>query len=428
MILPKTIKNKTFAVYGLGVTGCSVVNFLNNSGVKKIYLWDDNTKKREKFNKKIKLKDYLYSLNLVDFIIISPGININKSALQKVLKKNKHKIITDLDLFYIMHPNTPSIVVTGTNGKSTTCKIIEHLLKKNRFDVKLGGNIGKPILNLKIKKKTILIIEASSFQLAYSKFVKPKYALLLNISKDHLDWHKNMINYLQSKLKIFKLQNKNDYALISDFNLIKKFKGSKNSSKLKTVNMRSNIKIKNTYLNSKANQENIKFVYEISKILKIKKNSFINACNSFRGLPHRHELFLEKKNIRFINDSKATSFEASKNALQSNKNIFWIVGGLPKLKDKFDLKSIKKNIIKSFIIGKNIDFFKKELKDKIKYKITNNLKNSMKAIFTDLKKNNIINATILLSPASASYDQYKNFVERGDAFKKISKYYANKYL
>lgn len=428
MILPKTIKNKTFAVYGLGVTGCSVVNFLNNSGVKKIYFWDDNTKKREKFNKKIKLKDYLYSLNLVDFIIISPGININKSALQKVLKKNKHKIITDLDLFYIMHPNTPSIVVTGTNGKSTTCKIIEHLLKKNRFDVKLGGNIGKPILNLKIKKKTILIIEASSFQLAYSKFVKPKYALLLNISKDHLDWHKNMINYLQSKLKIFKLQNKNDYALISDFNLIKKFKGSKNSSKLKTVNMRSNIKIKNTYLNSKANQENIKFVYEISKILKIKKNSFINACNSFRGLPHRHELFLEKKNIRFINDSKATSFEASKNALQSNKNIFWIVGGLPKLKDKFDLKSIKKNIIKSFIIGKNIDFFKKELKDKIKYKITNNLKNSMKAIFTDLKKNNIINATILLSPASASYDQYKNFVERGDAFKKISKYYANKYL
>jgi len=291
MILPKTIKNKTFAVYGLGVTGCSVVNFLNNSGVKKIYFWDDNTKKREKFNKKIKLKDYLYSLNLVDFIIISPGININKSALQKVLKKNKHKIITDLDLFYIMHPNTPSIVVTGTNGKSTTCKIIEHLLKKNRFDVKLGGNIGKPILNLKIKKKTILIIEASSFQLAYSKFVKPKYALLLNISKDHLDWHKNMINYLQSKLKIFKLQNKNDYALISDFNLIKKFKGSKNSSKLKTVNMRSNIKIKNTYLNSKANQENIKFVYEISKILKIKKNSFINACNSFRGLPHRHELF-----------------------------------------------------------------------------------------------------------------------------------------
>jgi len=92
------------------------------------------------------------------------------------------------------------------------------------------------------------------------------------------------------------------------------------------------------------------------------------------------------------------------------------------------LKSIKKNIVKSFIIGKNIDFFKKELKDKIKYKITNNLKNSMKAIFTDLKKNNIINATILLSPASASYDQYKNFVERGDAFKKISKYYANKYL
>ena len=98
---------------------------------------------------------------------------------------NKHKIITDFDLFYIKNPTVRSIVITGTNGKSTTCKIIEHLLKKNGFNTQVGGNIGKSILNMKKRKGTFFIIEASSFQLENSKFIKPNYAFILNISKDH---------------------------------------------------------------------------------------------------------------------------------------------------------------------------------------------------------------------------------------------------
>ena len=170
------------------------------------------------------------------------------------------------------------------------------------------------------------------------------------------------------------------------------------------------------------------FVYSLAKLMKIKKNLFIDCCNSFKGLPHRYEFFLKKNDIKFINDSKATSFESSKYALESNKNIFWIVGGLPKLKDKFYFKHIKKNIIKSYIIGKNINFFKRELKNKINFQVTKNLKNSMTEICKDIKYKNIKNATILFSPASASYDQYKNFVERGNKFKKIANNYANRYL
>ena len=105
-------------------------------------------------------------------------------------------------------------MVTGTNGKSTTCKIIYHLLKRCGYRCALGGNIGTPVLNLRLKENTVLIIEASSFQ-PHSKFVKPNYALLLNITNDHLDWHGSMRNYINSKFKIFALQEKSSFALVN---------------------------------------------------------------------------------------------------------------------------------------------------------------------------------------------------------------------
>ena len=105
--------------------------------------------------------------------------------------------------------------MTGTNGKSTTCKILAHVLKKNNYRTVLGGNIGAPVLNLKINKKDIAIIEASSFQLSHSKFINPNYAILINITNDHLDWHENMKDYINSKFKVFANQNKYQFALIN---------------------------------------------------------------------------------------------------------------------------------------------------------------------------------------------------------------------
>jgi UDP-N-acetylmuramoylalanine--D-glutamate ligase len=145
-------------------------------------------------------------------------------------------------------------------------------------------------------------------------------------------------------------------------------------------------------------------------------------------LPHRHELFYKHKNIRFINDSKATSFEASKYSLESNKNILWIVGGKPKQGDVFKIENLKKNIIRTFIIGKNTYFFKKQLRNKVSYVITKNLKKTIILIFKEIKKYNYKNINILLSPSSASFDQYKNFEERGNEFKKLTKIYAKKYF
>ena len=426
------LRNKSFAIYGLGNTGNSVIKYLNKLKVKNYAIWDDNKliKKKNKLNLN-KKKLFINQLNFADYIILSPGININKSEHKEILVKNQHKIITDLDLFYVSNQQVKSIVVTGTNGKSTTCKILEHLLKKNKFKVVLGGNIGRPVLDLNLKNKPLVIIEASSFQLALSKFIKPNYALILNISNDHLDWHGSMENYINSKFKIFLLQKNNHYAFLNDIKLLKKYKREKYLAKIKFVKISDYNKIKNkienNYLTSNANDQNMCFVLALSRLLNIKDKQYIKSLKSFKGLPHRYEVFLNKKNKIFINDSKATTFDASRYALKSNKNIYWIVGGKPKLNDKLNLSKIKNNIVRAYVIGKKSSFFISQLKGVIDYKFAGTIKKALKIIFKDIKKIKKEKIIILLSPASASYDQFKNFEERGNKFIDLVKLYAKKY-
>tara|TARA_B100001029_G_scaffold71708_1_gene58482 strand:+ start:661 stop:1914 length:1254 start_codon:yes stop_codon:yes gene_type:complete len=415
-----------FCIYGLGSTGDSVVNYFKKKNFSGYKVWDDSMKKKkhERF-----FSEYL---DLADYIVISPGISLKKAKLKKKLIKNKHKIITDLDLFYLFNPTIKSIVVTGTNGKSTTCKILEHVLKKNKINVRLGGNIGKPVLDLNLKNEPLVIIEASSFQLAYSQFVRPDYAAILNITNDHLDWHGSIKNYFNSKFKIFSNQENNNFAFLNNRKLIKQFKKKKYQGKLIFVNTKKYKRlgnlIKNDYLNSEANIENMSYVYSLSKILKIKEKFFIKSLKSFKGLAHRHEIFYKKNNKIFINDSKATSFESSKFALRSNKNIFWILGGLPKVGDKFQLGKLKKNIIKAYIIGKYMKNFKKYFKGKVSFQLCKTLNNAVVSVLKDTKNKNNKKIVILLSPASASYDQFNNFEDRGNKFKKIIKNYNKKYF
>lgn len=429
MKISKPIKENSFAIYGLGLSGNSTFKFLKKKNVKDIYTWDD---KKNKINKK-KVLLFKKILDKVDYIVISPGINIQKTKFKLKLFKNKKKIITDLDLFYMQNIPVKSIVITGTNGKSTACKLTEHIFKTNRSNVQLGGNIGKPILDLKIKRNSVVIIEASSFQLSYTRFIKPTLAAILNITSDHLDWHKTIENYKNSKFKIFSKQDSNDVAILNNKTLIKIFRKRNYLSKLKIVkrnifNSSITKKIINDYLLTEPNFENLQFVNQISKIFKIKNKIFLKAVNTFRGLPHRHEVFLKKKNVTFINDSKATSFESTKYALKKNKNIYWILGGLPKIKDKFDFQGTNLNIIKSFIIGKKSNYFQNQIAKKIKYKISFNLTNAIKDIFKELILNRKKKITVLFSPASASYDQFDNFADRGNQFKKITKIYAKKFL
>ena len=417
----KELKERSFLVYGLGLSGLSVIKFFKKKKIKNYKIWDDNKKNILKKNRS---KNLIRTLRQVDYIVLSPGISLINN---RKLIEFKNKIITDIDLFYLTNRKSKTIVITGTNGKSTTCKLIAHLLKKNNFSYSLGGNIGNPILDIKKPKNKYIIIEASSFQLSHSKYIRPNFAFLLNLTNDHLDWHGNMKNYLNSKLRIFHHQTKNNFAIINK-KFKKKFESKKFLGKLIFPKIKDYMKIKlkinNSYLTSKINDENMSFAYTFARLLKIKESSFVKSINSFKGLPHRFELFLKKKDVIFINDSKATSFKATQSALSSCKNIYWILGGLPKKKDKIKLLELKKNIIKCYLIGNYTSFFKNQIKNKLNFSITRNLNKTIIQVFRDMKMQKKTLKTVLFSPAAASFDQFKNFEQRGDVFKRLCRKYV----
>jgi UDP-N-acetylmuramoylalanine--D-glutamate ligase len=422
--------NKKILIYGIGKSGISAFNFLKKYN--KISLFDDN--------KKVKLKNFtknkLISFNKIkkfefDIIILSPGINIKKCKLKNFLKKNYKIIYTDLDVFYSFYKNQ-CITITGTNGKSTSCQLLYEVLKQNGLDVKLAGNIGYPILSTKnIKRKSIIVIEASSYQLDYSQLFTAKYVAILNISPDHLERHGTLKNYILAKFKLIQNQNKGSIAFVNkrDKHLQKEIK--KNKYKSRIVKVETNLKeriteiFQNNYFLSASNKENLAFVIEIAKIFKVKKIELVKAVNNFKGLKFRQQIIFDNKNISVINDSKSTTYSSSVEILKKSKNIYWLLGGIPKKGDKFNLsKNYYKNV-KGFIFGKKYKKFSIDLKNKIKFRKFSNLKEALIGVLNDIKKDNSIKKTILLSPAGASFDSFKNFEDRGSYFDKLIKKYLN---
>ena len=343
------------------------------------------------------------------------------------MKKNSQKIYTDLDVLYSFYDNL-SITITGTNGKSTTAKILHDALVDQKKDARLIGNIGNPALaEKKITKKTIFVIEASSYQLDYSKIFRSKYSLILNISADHIERHKNLKNYVNAKFKLIKSQVKGNFAYVkkNDSLISKKIKKNKFKSKIYKVDI-SNLKniinkITNKYFASDGNKENLSFIFEISSKLKLSKNKLIETINNFKGLNYRQQIVFDKKNLTIINDSKSTSFASSENILNNLNDVYWILGGIPKKNDKFKLSKIKCKNIKAFIFGSYRNKFHKVLRNKLKVKKYKTLNETLRAIFLEIKDQEIKKNIIFFSPAGASFDSFKNFEDRGDYFNKIVK-------
>jgi len=426
--LEKNFLKKRILIYGLGKSGLSTYSYLKKNNI--ISLYDDRiiTKKNIKDTyttyKEIIKKEF-------DCIIISPGIDINNCKLSRFLKKNHKKIYTDLDIFYSRYAFNQKITITGTNGKSTTAKLLYDILKDQKKDVRLVGNIGNPVLlEKKIKKDTLFVIEASSYQLEYSKLFKTNISLILNISPDHLERHKTINKYVSAKFKLIKNQSKNDIAIlnIKNFYIKRELKQKKFAPSIlkieKYISDRFIKKIDNHYFDTDGNKENLTFVLKVSKILKLKNNLLLKSLKNFKGLSFRQEIIHNSKFLKIINDSKATSFSSSEKLLKSLKNVYWIIGGLPKKGDKFLLKKNDCKKIKLYIFGKNQKFFINELKNKMAFKSFLNLKSLIAKVFLDIKnENNFIKKTILFSPASASFDTFKNFEERGRYFNKLIKNY-----
>ncbi len=422
--------DKKILIYGLGKSGLSTYHFLKNKS--DISLFDDFKNKFKNLDIKKKIVSYKKILKIkFDQIILSPGIDINNCKLSKFLKKNRKRIYSDLDIFYSFYKND-TITITGTNGKSTTCQLLYEVLLNQKFDVKLVGNIGNPILSSKsIKKKTIFVIEASSYQLEYSQIFRSKYAAILNISPDHIERHKTLNRYIKAKFKLLKNQRKGNFAFVKDNDpLIKKeLKLNRFQSRVINVNTQKIPhlfnKMNNRYFLSETNKENLLFVFKISRKLKLRNNIFIKTIKKFKGLNYRQQIILERKNLMIINDSKSTSFSSSVGLLKSDHKIYWLIGGVYKKGDIFNLPNKYFKNIKAFIYGKEKEFFNQKLQNKIEFKNFDNIKNALRKIFFLIKKDKLKKKIILFSPSAASFDNFKNFEERGMYFNKLIRRYLH---
>jgi len=422
--MKKKIENiflkKKILIYGLGKSGISSFKFLRNKA--DIYLFDDLKNTHPKQISKLELSKIKF-----DIIIISPGINIFKCKLSKFLKLNKKKIYTDLDVFFTFFKNK-CITITGTNGKSTTAKILYEVLKDQKKDVRLIGNIGNPPLNeKKISKNTIFVIEASSYQLDYSQLFSSKYSIILNIKPDHLERHKTLQNYVDAKFKLLDSQSKSCLAFVKsdDVLISRKLKTKKFNCKIIKVNTKKNyndfLEVENKYFLTESNRENLSFIIELAKKLKLKNYLLQKTIKNFKGLKYRQQIILQKKNLTIINDSKSTSFSSSVGMFKKASNILWLLGGIYKKGDKLELKKKDLRNVTAFIYGENKNLFIKQLRSKVKFKNYKNLQDAVKKVFSIIKKKRSVKYTILFSPCAASFDRFKNFEERGLYFNRLVK-------
>jgi len=427
MVSIGSLKNKKILIFGIGISGQATIRKLQKK-VKDLSVWDDNAAYRNQSKKTLNINlNSKYFKDSFDFIVMSPGIDIYQHSRSSFFIKNFSKIITDVDIFIssIDTNKNKIIAITGTNGKSTFCKLLHHTIKGKNKNTFLLGNYGKPALSYNSKSiKNIYILELSSYQIEYSKFLKFHACSILNISPDHLQRHKTLSNYANIKLKIFNcllpggrgFVNKN----FSYNNRIQQRKNVRKISNIKISNIQNKFLLKENFLPS------ISIVFEILKFLNISNKLIIKNFNSFVPLPHRQELIKKIKNISFINDSKATNFNSANFSLKHYQNIYWIAGGLAKKNDKARIDiGTKKKIVGTYLIGKNIPLFKQGLNMKKNYIVCKTLAVAIHCAFKDAKRNNFKNSTILFSPAAASFDQFKNFEDRGNSYKKIVKKLKN---
>ena len=430
MIEISSYKNKNVGILGAGLSGLAAAKILLNSRAN-IYIFDDK-KNKPSIIKKNNWSNYkFWPWESLTTLVVSPGIPISATNQHDAIKlaiKNNVKIINEIDLFVETKPKARIIGITGTNGKSTTVALLFHILKFNKINCVIGGNFGFPACEIKDPGKSgIIILELSSYQLDGAKNLSLEIASITNITPDHLDYHETFHKYKLCKLKIIKFLKSNGTFIL---NVNDKFLSGIIDSKIfKSINI---IKVKNNevgnyinnndYLQGSHNNINGSIVISISKHLNITDEQIKYAIKHFKGLPHRMEPLHISNKLKIINDSKSTNGESTAAALQSFENIFWIVGGQPKLGGIGESKNFLDRVSEVFLIGKSTCFFIKEISKFRQDLPLHNCLTLEKATKLALKKSlksNLKDYVILFSPSAASFDQFKNFEDRGNKFRAI---------
>jgi len=457
LIKAETFRGQTVAVFGLGRTGVSAALSLVAGGAT-VLAWDDNSDSREAAQqqgvpiKNLKKTDW----SEIDEFVLSPGVPHHlpkphwsaKAAIAAGVP-----IICDIEILAREVAAKPEqekpkiIAITGTNGKSTTTALIGHILTACGKDAQIGGNIGRGVLDLdRMHKGTYYVIELSSYQLERTHTLRANAAVFLNLSPDHLDRHGTLEDYGLAKQAIFANQTKEDTVIVG----VDDDYGRALCTKLKVKNGRSIIPIsarrtaghgvsvlggklfsnlskksvqicnmkEAAALEGQHNWQNAAAAYAAVRSLGLDPKEIGDSILSFPGLAHRMETVGTLRNVRFVNDSKATNADAARQALASYKNIYWIAGGVPKEGGIEALKDLFGHVQKAYLIGEAAKDFGGTLKSsKVSHQDKKTLEMALLCATKDALESGDENPIVLLSPACASFDQFKNFEIRGDAFR-----------
>jgi UDP-N-acetylmuramoylalanine--D-glutamate ligase len=408
--------------------------------------------------------------NELKVLILSPGVPLTHPkphAVVEMAHKNNVPVIGEMELLFRAQPEATYIGITGTNGKSTTTTLIGHILQASGVVCEVGGNLGTPALALApLGKGGVYVIEMSSYQLDLVKTTRFNVAVFLNITPDHLDRHGDMAGYVAAKKKIFDRQTAGDVAVIAvDDEFTRGIRQEALGSSVIEVSsqreLTDGVYVKDgilhdtslmpnaysllpiTSLTGKHNWQNAAAAYAATKAVGVAPEKIYAAMKSFGGLRHRLQLVATIGGVRFINDSKATNADATGNALAPYKNILWIAGGKAKAGGITSLTEYFPNVTHAFLIGEAAQDFAKTLEGKVAYtqcgtlevavakayelsyqrKLVSSNKENMDA---SLRWHDKEEPVILLSPACASFDQFKSFEHRGDVFCELVEAMQNK--
>ena len=432
--LGRRFSGRHYAVLGLARSGAATVRALLGAGAK-VTAWDGDSERvaavtedlTNAQRKRLTLANFVEHETLEPFhaIVVSPGVPLNRHPIRDKAAAANVPIIGDIQLFAEARDTLPPhkvVGITGTNGKSTTTALVHHILAEAGDAVTMGGNIGLPILGQQpLPEGGVYVLELSSYQIDLTTSLDCDVAVLLNITPDHLDRYDGFDGYVASKARLFAMQSVHNMAVIvvedeptRAIAVAERRRRQPEKGKLAMVHVSDAIGQRNwPALQGPHNAENAAAAIAVARALDVPETAIAAGLASYPGLPHRMERVAELHGVLYVNDSKATNATSAAPALAANDSIHWILGGIAKTADLGPCEPYFDNVRAAYTIGESGDMFAELLAGKVPVERCETLDNAVRAAAKAARPGE----TVMLSPACASFDQFRDFEHRGQAFR-----------
>lgn len=431
MITSTAFAGKRYAVLGLARSGMAAVESLLAGGAQ-VTAWDSREEPRRALEGRVELADPL-GIDLSGFagVVVSPGVPLNTHPIAKVAEAAGVPVVGDIELFALARPQLPAhrvVGITGTNGKSTTTALAHHILQSAGVPSRMGGNIGLPILSADpLPAGGVYVLELSSYQIDLTFSLQCEVAALLNITPDHLDRYDGFEGYAASKARLFSMQRDDQIAVfgVGDETtqaIALRTAVSHQAGHVRNVDGQDLLALQPEWpsLQGPHNLQNAAVAVAIVEALGVSAAQWRSALASFRGLPHRMERVAEAGGVLYINDSKATNPASTAPALAAfppnpGRRIHWILGGLPKGDDLDECAPFFGNVAAAYTIGDAGPLFAELLAPHLPVTRSEMLCEAIRQAMAAARPGDVV----LLSPACASFDQFRDYEARGDTFRQI---------